>query len=132
MDVDGCNRENNLPFRFSPEWLCRNSCIWAMGPWCRVRHCWCQWTEECDVIIYDHLYHAPCLACRAVHELLQSHCDNNREGKLFSWLHIYYAYLASVRFEHSVSWITYDHKYIYTYIYIYIYILYIYIIFIYV
>ena len=27
---------------------------------------------------------------------------DNWEGTLFSWLHIYYAYLASVRFEHSV------------------------------
>ena len=32
-------------------------------------------------------------------------------------LHIYYAHLASVRFEHSVSWVTYDHTHIYIYIY---------------
>ena len=37
-----------------------------------------------------------------MHELPQSHCRDNREGTLFSWLHIYYAHLASVRFEHSV------------------------------
>ena len=55
----------------------------------------------------------------------------------------YYAHLASVRFEHSVSGITYDRFYIYTllnvsllsYIYIYIYIytyIYIYILYIYI
>ena len=36
-------------------------------------------------------------SCAQVHELLQSHCGDNREGTLFSW----YAHLASVRFEHS-------------------------------
>ena len=38
--------------------------------------------------------------CRVV--LLQSHCRDNREGTLFSWLHLYYAHLDFVRFEHSV------------------------------
>ena len=86
-------------------------------------------------ITYDYLYHAPCLACWAlfsslvptmykrtscpqVHELPESHCGDNREDTLFSWLHIY----------------TYIYIYIYMYIYIiyYIYyILYIYIIYIY-
>ena len=37
-----------------------------------------------------------------VDELPQSHCGHNREGRLFSWLHIYYAHLAFVRFEHSM------------------------------
>ena len=37
-----------------------------------------------------------------VHELPQSHCADNREGTLFSLLHIYYAYLTFVRFQHSV------------------------------
>ena len=37
-----------------------------------------------------------------MHELQQSHCGDNREGTLFSRLHIYYAHLASVRFEHYV------------------------------
>ena len=37
-----------------------------------------------------------------VHELSQSHCGDNQEGTSFSWLHIYYTHLASVRFEHSV------------------------------
>ena len=32
-----------------------------------------------------------------VHELLQSHCGGNREGTLFSLLHIHYTHLASVR-----------------------------------
>ena len=34
---------------------------------------------------------------------MSCHCDDNREDTLFSWLHIYYGHLASVRFEHSVS-----------------------------
>ena len=34
--------------------------------------------------------------------LAQSHCGDNWEGTLFSWLHIYCTHLASVRFEHSV------------------------------
>ena len=41
-------------------------------------------------------------SCTQVHELPQSHCCDNGEGKIFSWLHIYYAHLSSVRFEHSV------------------------------
>ena len=66
-----------------------------------------------------HLYYAPCLTCWAlfsslvpamcnrtscaqVHELPQSHCGDNLEGTLFSWLHIYNTHLASVRFEHFV------------------------------
>ena len=32
----------------------------------------------------------------------QSHCGENREGTLYSWLHICYTHLAFVRFEHSV------------------------------
>ena len=46
------------------------------------------------------------------------HCGDNREGTLFSWLHIYCAHLAPVRFEHSV----YRGSLMTTYIYIYIYI----------
>ena len=41
-----------------------------------------------------------------MHELqsqsLQSHCGDNREGTLFSLLHINYGNLASVRYDHSV------------------------------
>ena len=40
--------------------------------------------------------------CAQVHELPQSHCGDNREGALYSWLHVCCAHLASVRFEHSV------------------------------
>ena len=32
----------------------------------------------------------------------KSHWGDNQDGTLFSWLHIYYAHLSSVRFEHSV------------------------------
>ena len=38
---------------------------------------------------------------------------------LFSWLHIYYAHLAYVRFEHSVCRRSFITTYIYIYIYIY-------------
>ena len=41
-------------------------------------------------------------SCAQVHELPQSHCGDDREGTLFSWLHINYAHLVSVRFKHSV------------------------------
>ena len=41
-------------------------------------------------------------SCAQVLELPQSHCGDNPEGTFFSWLHIYYAHLASVRSEHSV------------------------------
>ena len=82
--------------------------------------CFCEIWALCVLwITYDHLYYAPCLACWAlfgslvpamsnrtscaqVHELPQSHCGDNREGTLFSWLHIHYTHLAFVRFEHSV------------------------------
>ena len=43
------------------------------------------------------------------HEMQRNHWCDNREVTLFSWLHIYYACLAPVRFEHCVSWITYGH-----------------------
>ena len=33
-------------------------------------------------------------------ELPQCHCGDDREGTLFSWLHVFHARLASVRFEH--------------------------------
>ena len=81
--------------------------------------CFCEiWALCVSWISYDHLYYAPYIACWAlfgsmvpamcnrtcaqVHELPQSHCGEKREGTLFSWLHICYAHLASVRFEHSV------------------------------
>ena len=66
-----------------------------------------------------------------VYELPQSHCGVNRGTYIvFMIAYIYYAHLASMKFEHSVcigvSWITYDHFYIYIYI-LHIYILHIYI-----
>ena len=45
-------------------------------------------------------------SCAQVHELPQSYCGDNREGTLFSWLHICIVYIYMV--------------YIYIYIYIYI------------
>ena len=81
------NHENDVPSRLSPQWLCGNSCTWA---------------------------HDVRFSCAQVHELPQSHCGDNREGTLFSWLHIYYAHLASVRFEHSVCRGSLMAAYIYT------------------
>ena len=52
-----------------------------------------------DLIYHNIIYIS---VCAQVHELPQSHYGDNREGTLFSWLHIYYAHLAFVRFEHSV------------------------------
>ena len=73
-----CNHENNVPSWSSPQWRCGNSCTWAL-----------------DVRFNR-------TSCTQVHDLAQSHCGDNREGTLFSWLHRYYPHLASVRFEHSV------------------------------
>ena len=76
-----------------------------------------------------HLYYALCLACWAffgllvqamcnrtscaqVHESPQSHCGDNREDTLFSWLHIYLRSSCFCEFwVLCVSWITYDHLY---------------------
>ena len=42
-------------------------------------------------------------SCAQVYELPQSHCGDNPEGTIvFMISYIYYAHLASVRFEHSV------------------------------
>ena len=74
-------------------------------------------------------------SCVQVHELRQSHCGDNRDATLFSWLHIYYAHLASMRSEQSLRLSVVDHSLMTTYIYIYIYIniyIYIYIKYIYI
>ena len=97
-----------------------------LGTWCTICiSCFCEIRALCvSWITYDHFYYAPWLACWAlfgslvpamcnrtscaqVHELPQSHCGDNREGTLFSWLHIYYAHLAFVRFEHSITLLQY-------------------------
>ena len=41
-------------------------------------------------------------SCVQIHELPQRHCGDNRDGTLFSWLHVYYAHIATVRFEYPV------------------------------
>ena len=83
--MNNMHHENSVPSRL-PEWLCGKSGTWVL--YIRLRHC---------------------SSCAQVHRLPQSHCGDNQEGTLFSWLHIYYACLASMRFEHCVLWITYDH-----------------------
>ena len=42
-------------------------------------------------------------SCAQVHELPQSHCGDNRRAHCFhDYIYVYYAHLASVRFEHSM------------------------------
>ena len=67
-------------------------------------------------IIYAILYDAPCLlspvgslvpamcnrtSCGQVHELPQNRCGDSWDSTLFSGLHIFYAQLAFVSFQHS-------------------------------
>ena len=43
---------------------------------------------------WKHIYICNRTSCAEVHELLQSHCGDNWEGTLFSWLHVYiYIYI---------------------------------------
>ena len=62
-------------------------------------------------IIYITIQHT---SYARLHELSQSHFGDNPEDTLFSWLHICYAHLWSLRIEHSVCrvlcvpWIAYD------------------------
>ena len=58
------------------------------------------------------------ILCAQAPELSQNYCGDNREGAIFSWLHIYYANIASVRSEHSVC----HESLIITYMYLYLYI----------
>ena len=91
-----CNHENNVPSRLSLPMA-----LWELmhlGTWCTVK----TWNRT---------------SCAQVHEFPQSHCGDNREGTLLSWLHIYYAHLASVTFEHSACYgslmTTYDQYIVY-------------------
>ena len=88
-----------LPVIQSPQWLCYNSYTWG---------------------------HDVRLACAQVHELSQTHCGDNREDTYcFMIPNILHpsCFMWDLRFEYSVSCITYDQFYIYI---IYIYIKYIY------
>ena len=51
---------------------------------------------------HDALVHMNRTSCAQVYELPWGHCGDNQEETLFSWLHMHYAHLAFVRFEHSV------------------------------
>ena len=97
------------------------------------------WARCVSWITYDHLYYAPCSACWALlgllvpamcnltscaqaHELPQSHCGDNREGTMFSWLHIYYVHLVTVRFDIYITTYLYLYLSLYPSIYISMYI----------
>ena len=86
-------------------YILRSTCF------CEISALWVSW------ITYDQLYYALCvvcwelssslvpsmynhISCAQVHEFPHNHCSENREGTLFLWLHIYYAHLAFVTFEH--------------------------------
>ena len=89
---------NNEPSRLSIQRLCGNLCIFLSTR----------------------------TSCAQEHELPQSHCADNQEGTLFSWLHLFCTHLASVRFKCSVCCGSLMTTYIYfKYIFIYIFILHI-------
>ena len=44
---------------------------------------------------------AMCTLFALMQELLQSHCGDNQEGTLFSWLYIYHAHFALAQHQHS-------------------------------
>ena len=88
-----CNHETNVLSRLSLQWLCGSSCTWAQ-PYIMCPSAW------------------------VATKLLWWWVDT-----LFSWLHIYYAHLASVRSYHSMYCGSLMTTYIYIYIYIYILIL---------
>ena len=78
------------PLRLSPQWLCGNSCTWAS------------------------VHHVPkCMSCHKAIVVItrRAHCFHD-------YIYIYYAHLASVRFEHSVCRGSLMTTYIYIYIYI--------------
>ena len=41
-------------------------------------------------------WYQQCVTVHQVHELPQNHFDDNWEGTLFSWLHVYYAHCTSI------------------------------------
>ena len=122
-----------MPCRLSPQWICGNSCPWAHDVQLHIAGT----KALCMLwITYDHLCYVLCFACWALFGslgpgLCNVHCVLNcmsghktivaitgrahcfHDGTLFSWLHVYYVHLASVRFEQPVSWTTYDYIYIY-------------------
>ena len=70
-----CNHEDNVLSRLSSQWFYVNPCTWTDD----VVSTWCM-----------------------IYELPQSHYGDNWKGGFFSWWHIHYTHLTSVRFEHSV------------------------------
>ena len=73
------------------------------------------------IYIYIHMYSPNRTSYVLVHELPQSYCGDNQEDTLSSWLDIYYAHLAFVRFEHSVYRGSFMTICIYVYICMYVY-----------
>ena len=66
-----------MPSQLSPQLPCDNSCTWAyLG-----------------------------ISCAQVYELPPSHCGDNREGTLFSWLHIYKNLYGKKPFDFVISYV---------------------------
>ena len=127
-----CSNLTEARWTLSLQWLYGNSCTWAHD----VRLYIAGTNEpksiqECIVLILllwdlstlcvvDHLWplilcSLPRLLSTLWHELLQSHCGDDREGTLFSWWYVYIS--ISIYLSIYLSFL-----YIYIYIYIYIYV----------
>ena len=77
MGVILCNHENNVPSQLSSQLPCGNSCTWAyLGT-----------------------------SCAQVYELPPSQCGDNREGTLFSWLHIYKNFYGKKPFDFVIYYV---------------------------
>ena len=103
-----CNHENNVPSRLSPQWLCGNSCTWVDDVRLHIgslmttyitllallfEHSLVHWYQQCVTV-----HHVPkCMSCHKAIVVItgRAHCFHD-------YIYIYYAHLASVRFEHSV------------------------------
>ena len=84
-----CNHENNVPSRLSPQWICGNSCTWYISIYLYIYiYISIYISISISISIYIYIYTIVVITGRA-------HC-------LFSWLRIYYAHLAFVRFQHYI------------------------------
>ena len=60
------------------------------------------WLVEHSLVNWYQQYVSVHVSFSQVHKFSQFHFVDNQVGILFLLLHVYYAHLASVRFEHSV------------------------------
>ena len=103
------------------DFVCGDSCIWAydvMSVQCH-KHCLCTCAPNLHCPISNLHIMCPRVATKPL-------CGDKWEGTLFSWLHIYYAHLISVRFEYSVCHGYHLRSFIYIYVRVCIYVIYVY------